>query len=241
MRGLFITGTDTGVGKTQVVQLIARQLLRQGASLGLYKPACSGADFTADGQPAWNDIERLHTALHGAYPRELICPQAFRAPLAPPMAAALEGRQVDVAKIDAGLVAWAGQVDQLLIEGAGGWLCPLTATLSFADWVARWQLPVLIVARRGLGTINHTLLTIESIQRRNLNVVGVILNASPADDRDPSVARNAHEITSRSGIPVLGEIPWGTTDDLLHDGRTVTVHWSRWMSEIAAASGPRPL
>lgn len=241
MRGLFVTGTDTAVGKTHVMCLIAEQMRQQGSLPGLYKPVCSGADIDAQGQPLWDDVERLHAALRGAYPREPVCPQCFRAPLAPPIAAAQEHRQVDVGQIDAGLWAWSSHVDHLLIEGAGGWLCPLTETNSFADWVAKWQLPVLIVARRGLGTINHTLLTMESIQRRQLPIVGVILNQSRADEQDSSIAHNAREITSRSGIPVLGEIPWGAAGELLHDGCPVTVHWSQLMGAITPPITSQPV
>ncbi|MBI1348085.1 dethiobiotin synthase [bacterium] len=237
MRGLFVTGTDTGVGKTHVVCLMARQLQRAGHAVGLYKPACSGAEMNPAGQPVWDDVERLHAALDGRFDRQQICPQRFEAPLAPPMAATREGRTVDLAQIDAGLTAWATQAPQVIVEGAGGWLCPMTPTSTFADWVARWQMPVLIVARRGLGTINHTLLTIEAIQRRHLAVVGVVLNQSQTGDDDPSVAENAHEITLRSGIPVLGQIPWGETRELLHDGHTVTVHWASLMNEISSPAG----
>lgn len=232
MRGLFVTGTDTGVGKTYVVCQIAQEFLRRKLSLGLYKPTCSGAETTPQGQYVWDDVERLYTALQGQYSRERICPQCFQAPLAPPLAAMQEQREIDLNLCHAGLAAWDSLVEHVIVEGAGGWLCPLTRTMSFADWVTEWQLPVLIVARRGLGTINHTLLTIESIQRRNLNCVGVILNQADADDDDFSAPQNGHEITARSGVPVLGEFRWAAEGCLLHESWVSTVHWARLMSVL---------
>jgi dethiobiotin synthetase len=232
-RGLFITGTDTGVGKTHIAALILRELCAMGFRTGAYKPVCSGAVDDAAGLPHWDDLERLQAALraesqHLADPElcalERIGPQRFLAPLAPPLAARLEGREVDLSLVDAGLTWWLERVQGVIIEGAGGWFCPLTMTTTLADWVDRWGWPVLIVARRGLGTINHTLLTIEAIRRRGLTVAGVVLNETTPTTADPSLADNAREIEARSGVPVFGEVLAGR-DELHREGRRVTIHW----------------
>ncbi len=229
MRALFITGTDTGVGKTHIAAMILRELMQSGHRTGAYKPVCSAATFSASGLPQWDDLLRLSSAL-GLDDDVAVCPQRFLAPLAPPLAARRESRTVDVTAMDAGLVAWQNRCDALVVEGAGGWLCPLTETHSFADWVARWRLPVLIVARRGLGTINHTLLTIAAIRARCLPIVGVILNQSSPPDDDSSVMDNAAEIEARSGVPVLGEVLWDRTE-LQQGGRSVRMNWWSLMSK----------
>ena len=113
----------------------------------------------------------------------------------------------------------------MLIEGAGGWLSPLTDQFTVADVAAKLRAPVLIVARAGLGTINHTLLTIESIRHRGLEIAGVVLNESRPTDHDASTATNAEEIERRSGVPVFGVLPHGDDPSLLRGGIPVTIDW----------------
>lgn len=230
MRALFITGTDTGVGKTQVATLLLRELADQGYRTGAFKPACSGATLSDGQPPRWDDIDRLSAALKNPVDDQVICPQRYLAPLAPPLAARREGCPVDLDAIDQGLLAWQSRCQALIVEGAGGWLCPLTETETFADWVTRWRLSVLIVARRGLGTINHTLLTIAAIRSRRLPVVGVILNQTVPESDDLSVADNSAEIEARSGVPVLGELGWNGTE-LRQGVRPVRMHWWSLMRE----------
>ncbi|MEI8019333.1 MAG: dethiobiotin synthase, partial [Schlesneria sp.] len=130
-RGLFITGTDTGVGKTHVTCLIARQLIGAGVETAAYKPVCSGGvkknAATSHGihDYEWDDIIRLSAATGGKWPDETICPQRFLAPLAPPIAAKMEGRIVDFPLLVNGSRQFPG-AEVLLVEGAGGWLSPLT-------------------------------------------------------------------------------------------------------------------
>ncbi len=221
---LFITATDTGVGKTRIATLILQELHRAGVRAAACKPVCSGAVNSPRG-PVWEDLEQLHQAGGGWQSPEQICRQRFLAPLAPPVAAALEGRQVATAEIDRGLCEAAESAQAVVVEGAGGWLCPLTEETTLADWVTRWRLPVLIVARPGLGTINHTLLTIESIRNRQLPIRGIIFNDATniADDR--SVITNAGEIEKRSGIPVLGELAFGSAVELRRHDQVVRIDW----------------
>ncbi len=231
MRTLFITGTDTGVGKTHVATILLRELAASGFRTGAFKAACSGAIVTEANPPRWDDIDRLAAALTVRVDDDVICPQRYLAPLAPPLAARCEGRTVDISAIDRGLTAWHLHCEALIVEGAGGWFCPQTDTQTFADWAARWKMPVLIVARRGLGTINHTLLTIVAIRARRLPIAGIILNQTASDDDDDSVGSNAAEIEARSGVPVLGEILCNRTE-LQQGGRTVRMNWWSLMSEL---------
>src|SRR5262249_17926499 len=131
-RGLFITGTDTGVGKTYVAAGIVRLLRQQGMRVGACKPVASGSELGPAG-PFWQDVEQLHAALGGEYPRERICPQCWHAAVAPPIAARLEGGEVDGRLLRNGADWWREQVDLLVVEGAGGLLSPLTETETVAD------------------------------------------------------------------------------------------------------------
>jgi dethiobiotin synthetase len=236
-RGLFVTGTDTGVGKTHVASIILRELQASGVRTGAYKPVCSGAVLNAAGQPTWDDIERLTAALARPEWAQLVGPQRFLAPLAPPLAARAEGRAIDRAMLDVGLHAWSHHCDGLVIEGAGGWFCPLTDTQTFADWVTRWRWPVLIVARRGLGTINHTLLTIAAIRAAGVPLIGVVLNDSDSEQADLSIGGNPIEIEARTGVPVFGEVRYGATR-IERQGRPVRLHWAQLMGGGDAGTMP---
>jgi dethiobiotin synthetase len=249
VKALLITGTDTNVGKTWVTCLIARQLMACGLRVAAYKPVCSGAIITstmessgplagtspANSHVIWEDVECLKAAIGEEWSDEIICPQRFLAPLAPPIAAKAEGRTVDFLRMLSGAYQFPG-ADVLLIEGAGGWLSPLTEQFTVADVAAKLRAPVLIVARAGLGTINHTLLTIESIRHRGLEIAGVVLNEPRPTDHDASTATNAEEIERRSGIPVFGILPHGGDPGLLRGGIPVTMEWMLLAKPLAEPS-----
>lgn len=224
-RGLFVTGTNTGVGKTYVTCQIIRQLVSEGVRVGAYKPVCSGAEPLPVGGFAWEDISRLSQALGGRYSDEQICPQRFLAPLAPSLAAAREDRSVSWEGLWKGLVAWAAFADCLIVEGAGGFLCPLTDDTDFGDFATQLGWPVLLVAGRGLGTISHTLLTLEAIRTRGLSVAGVVLNSPRADDADLSTEANGGEIARRGDVEILGVLPFEAEQLLSLEGLPVTVNW----------------
>ena len=213
-RALFITGTDTDVGKTYVTSLLVRELIAAGVNVGACKPVCSGSNAGPDG-PTWSDVEELFTAMEGRFPRERICGQAFTAPLAPPVAARLEGRTVDERQLHSTVQWWTGRVDLLLIEGVGGLLCPLTEDKTIADFAATLNVPLLIVARASLGTINHTLLTIEVARSRKLPIAGVILNDSTGNVDPDAALMNAEEISRRGDVAVLTIVQRGQTGGLL--------------------------
>jgi len=204
-RGYFVTATDTGVGKTFVAAALATALRARGRDVAVFKPVQSGA-LAAD--PAGD------AALLGAD-----CVYAFRTPLAPLIAARIEGRQIELEPI----LERARELEQgheiLLVEGAGGLLTPLSDDLDVAGLAAALGLPLVVVARAGLGTVNHALLTIEAARARGLEIAGVVLNG----DSDASTDDNPAMIEARSGARVLAPIPRladpadaaGYLDDLL--------------------------
>ncbi len=202
MRGLFVTGTDTGVGKTEVSCALLLEARAAGLDVGAMKPAESGV---APGQPS--DAERLRLAAGGGDEPGLVCPYRFQAPLAPAVAARLAGVEVRLEVILEAARALAARHAALLVEGAGGLLVPLTPRETFADLAVALGLPVLVVARAGLGTVNHTALTVEALRARRLRVAGVVLNRTAPGD-DPSVPHNAAEVTRLTGVAVLAILPW---------------------------------
>lgn len=225
MHGLSITGTDTGVGKTYVACRLASALREPGRRVGAYKPVCSGAAEPHPAAPRWDDIEALWGATGGSYPRDRIGPQCFLAPLAPPVAARAEGRRVDPRLLRTGLTWWRDRVDVLLIEGAGGWLSPVTDNETFADLAADAGCPVLIVAADRLGMLNHTLLTIESIRARGLAVAGVVINRVGCSG-DLSVESNVSELEQRTSAPVLSVVEFNGEVVLREGVAAARMGWS---------------
>lgn len=213
--GLFITGTDTEVGKTYVAALLAAELVRAGCRVGVYKPAASGCTLVSRADPALpgtlvsDDAVALWEAAGRPEDLEHVCPQRFAAPLAPHLAARAEGKQLDAERLRTGLDYWNARSDFVLVEGAGGLLCPLGERELMADLAGDLGFPLLIVARNALGTINHTLLTVEAAERRGLPIAGIILNAPSPHRNDLSTADNLQEIRTHCTYPVLGEAAHG--------------------------------
>jgi dethiobiotin synthetase len=202
VRGLFVTATDTGIGKTEVACALLRAARAAGLDAVGMKPAQSGA---AEGEPS--DAERLLAASGGVEPLDAICPYTLRAPLAPAVAARLEGVEISVPRILDGARALAARHAAVLVEGAGGLLVPLAERATYADLAVALGLPVLVVARAGLGTVNHTALTVEALRRRGLAIAGIVLNRTAPED-DPSVPHNAAEIARLTGIAPAALLPF---------------------------------
>lgn len=224
LRGLFVTGTDTGVGKTFLTVGIVQQLRAQGIATGAYKPAASGSRKTPEGL-VWDDVELLAAAVDHRYPRERVCPQTFTAPLAPPVAARLEGRQADARLLREGALWWQGRVDVLVVEGAGGLLSPISDVDLVADVAGDLGWPLLIVARAGLGTINHTLLTVEAAERRGLAIAGIVLNDADGAD-DPSKSTNPAELAKHTAVPILAVVHRSSAADLLQQVSFRRMDWN---------------
>lgn len=158
--GLFVTGTDTGVGKTYVAALIARHLTAAGWKVGVYKPAASGCPESANGALQCPDAEALWNAAGRPGELSAVCPQVFRAALAPHLAARAEGRCLDPRLLEDGFLYWKQRSDVVVVEGAGGLFSPLGDDLYVADLAHRFGLPVVIVSQNVLGTINQTVQTL---------------------------------------------------------------------------------
>lgn len=202
MRGLLVTATDTGVGKTEVACAIVAAARAAGRDVVGMKPAQSGV---VPGEPS--DAERLREASGAVEPLEAICPYTFAAPLAPAVAARVEGREVSLPRVLDAARALAARHEAIVVEGAGGLLVPLTARETFADLAVALALPVLVVARAGLGTVNHAALTVEALRARGLAIAGIVLNRAAAAD-DPSVPHNAAEIARLTGCEPIATLPW---------------------------------
>lgn len=208
--GLFITGTDTDVGKTYVAAQMAADLVAAGHRVGVYKPAASGCQREGDTLVS-ADARRLWEAAGRPGDFERVCPQRFAAPLAPHLAAQAEGRQLDIDLLSSGLDYWLKCADIVLVEGAGGLMSPLGD-----DYVASlaWDLgfPLIVVARNALGTINQTLQTLIAAAafEDGLPVAGVVLNNTAAVP-DASAATNRQELSIRCVPPLLAELGYGAT------------------------------
>jgi dethiobiotin synthetase len=181
--GIFVVGTDTDVGKTYAACLIAGRLRALGARVGVYKPVASGLSGAVA-----SDADRLIQASGLPWPVERVCPQAFAAPLAPPLAAEREGRQVDQLQLIGGAAWWRDRCDVLIVEGAGGAMSPLAERYTVLDLASELGYPIVLVAAHRLGMINHTLLTLEAIERRGLTTLALIVNqATPVLRTQPEL------------------------------------------------------
>jgi dethiobiotin synthetase len=197
---LFVTGTDTGVGKTFVACAVAHALRSAGRRVGVLKPVETGVEADPE------DARRLATAADDRAPLDELCPYRLRAPLAPSVAAARAGVTIDVERIVALIERRARMVDVLIVEGAGGLLVPVTATVTFLDLAARLHMPTLIVAANRLGTVNHCALTSRVARSAGLEVVGFVLS-QPSPERDLSAESNADTIAELTGLRCLGVLP----------------------------------
>jgi len=205
-RGFFITGTDTGVGKTVVAAALAIVLRESGRDVGVMKPVASGCVRRREGLVS-EDAEFLAKAAEAPETLEEISPIRFEAPLAPTVAAARAGVETDLEPM---WEAWRRLRDAheiLLVEGIGGILCPVTPAMSVADLAKEFRLPLLVVARSTRGTINHTALVIEAARARGLAVAGVIINRYNHESPDLAEMTSPDEIWRVTGIRVLGLVP----------------------------------
>jgi dethiobiotin synthetase len=180
MRGVFVTGTGTEVGKTIVAAAIARTLAADALSVAVFKPAVSGLDDYRDsGQPP--DHELLRLAAGSDQSDDEIAPYRYGPPVSPHLGAELEGTPIDPVRLREVATAAANSADALVCEGVGGFLVPLTLGYLVRDLARDLALPVVIAAPPGLGTINHTLLTIEAVRAVGLEVAAVVLTPWPAE------------------------------------------------------------
>ncbi len=199
-RSLFVTGTDTGVGKTVAACAIVRGMRAAGIDVGVMKPIETGV-----GPEGPLDAQALLKASKCSDSLDLVCPQRFALPAAPTVAAQAEGRDVTLEPLDDAFEQLQARHDAVVVEGAGGLLVPAARGVSMADLAQRWQLPLVVVARASLGTINHSRLTIEAAQARGLEILGLVIShaTGPLSDADRA---NLGELLDAPGVPLLGEL-----------------------------------
>ena len=218
-KGLFITGTDTGVGKTIVAAGLAASLANSGMDIGVMKPIETGFSLRSSDAVFLKKIAGVKDSL------DSICPYRLKHPLSPFTAAKIENISIRFETIARACGRLLQNHQALLVEGAGGLLVPITRQKMMADLALYLKLPVLIISRTGLGTINHTLLSVEVARQRGVEVAGVIFNhlgphRGLAERTNPSVIRHFLD------VPILGEIPYAPfLKKRDHDGEKIR----RWV------------
>ena len=212
--GLFITGTDTDVGKTHIACGLAAALRGAGVDVGVMKPVATGcrrsgvrdSGTSAPGLVS-EDSAALLRASRSPDPPALVTPFAYAPPISPDQAARLAKRPIRLPAIVSAFRSLEARHEAMLVEGVGGLLVPLGGELTVADVAKRLGLPLLVVARAGLGTLNHTLLTLEAARRRGLTVAGVVLNRAEPGRGGLPEKMNPETLRRRAGVPVWGPLP----------------------------------
>ncbi|MBA4019691.1 MAG: dethiobiotin synthase [Pirellula sp.] len=213
--GLFVTGTDTGVGKTYVAAMIARALKAEGRRVGVYKPAASGCDRDAHGNLTSDDARQLWEAAGRPGDLEHVCPQRFAAPLAPHLAARAEGRELDFDQLRWGLDYWRPRSDVVVVEGAGGLFSPLGDEKLNIDLALPFGFALVVVTANRLGAIHATLATVIACKTTypEIAIAGAVVNDVTVDDQsDLSRLSNAAELRRRlksRGVKLLPEVRHG--------------------------------
>ncbi len=209
---VLIAGTDTEVGKTVLTAGLVRWLNSKGIQTLAMKPFVCGTT-KRNKKLIYSDIEMLKNAM-SYEPRAMslntddIAPLRWKAPLAPFRASILEKKPVDFKKVKRVIEKNKKKCDVLFIEGIGGLSCPLTKKKTLADWAKKEKLPVLLVARLGLGTLNHTLMTLEIARKKGLKIKGIILNDFPKTRNDLSKKWNRKDLEQLAKMRILGTLPY---------------------------------
>ena len=210
-RGFFITGTDTGVGKTHVAVALLAALARCGARVAGFKPVASGCELRGKDLVNADALALLAAGTMDASYDE-VNPYAFAPPIAPHVASNQTGVSIDRARIRASYERLAARADMVVVEGAGGWLVPVSAADTMADIAADLGLPVVLVVGMRLGCINHALLTAQAIATSGQRLVGWVANdPQPAM---PERAASVAAIAERLRVPLIADLAWGGQPDL---------------------------
>ena len=206
-KGFFITGTDTGVGKTVVASGLAAMLKSKGVDVGVMKPVATGCK-EIDGQIISDDARFLMNIIDCQDPYDLVNPICLVPALAPTVAARLSNKVIDMEIVWNSFEMLRAKHEFMIIEGIGGLLVPLSDDFYAADMAKRMNLPLIIVSRPSLGAINHTLLTVACARNKGLKIEGIIINNLNETCADAAEKTSPSEIEKCSGIPILGIIPW---------------------------------
>ena len=215
MKAVFVTGTDTGVGKTLVAGLLARYLREQGHRAITQKWVQTGIrDFPSD-IPTHLKLMGLEEEAIQQYTHD-VSPYVFDLAASPHLAAAHENTRIDTRKIIASFRKLGEAFDTVIVEGAGGILVPLNQKRLLIDVVGNLGLPVVIVAANKLGAINHTLLTVEALQTRNIQVLGIVFNTLDRHQDEAVLRDNPEIVKTFARVPILGQLPWSKDSEPLY-------------------------
>lgn len=206
-RGIFITGTDTGVGKTVVAAGLAALFRKSGLNVGVMKPIQTGC-VSRKGERIAPDARFLLQASGADDPIDQVCPCRFRIPATPLVAAEHEGKTIDLDHIEETYRRLSSRHQVMVVEGIGGLLTPITPTETVMDLARRLKLPLIIVAHTRLGTLNHTLLTVRYAQQAKASVMGIILNRPSRASRSLAERTNSEVLSRLCSVPILGTIPF---------------------------------
>jgi len=198
----FIAGTDTGAGKTAVTAGLLGAWRSRGHRVAGMKPVAAGVDAAGHNE----DVDALAAVSAPELPAAALNPYLLPAPTSPHIAARLAGREIDFERLDAAYATLVAMTDRVLVEGAGGWRVPLTDTVLMSDLARRWRLPVVLVAGIRLGAINHTLLTVEAIERDGCPLRGWIANV--VDSTYAYADATIDTLAARIGPPCLARLPF---------------------------------
>ncbi|MFH1479445.1 MAG: dethiobiotin synthase [Candidatus Omnitrophota bacterium] len=206
VKGYFITATDTEIGKTEVAAALARHFTKKGYKVGVMKPIASGVNKFSE------DALILKKAANSCDDLKDINPIQLKLPLAPLVTARLEKKTIDPNKIWRAFNKLKKKNDLLIVEGIGGAMVPLykigKKVFYVTDLIKKMNLPVIIVARPNLGTINHTLITVNALKSKNIKIAGIIINHAKPIKKDISIKTNPKIIQELSGVRILGIIPY---------------------------------
>jgi dethiobiotin synthetase len=207
MNGFFITGTDTGVGKTVVTACLSLFFENQGMDVGVMKPIETGVDPKCS-STANSDAKFLMKVSGSTDAEEEVCPYRLKIPASPYQASEIAGTPIQPATILEQLKILQSRHNMMLMEGVGGLLVPITAGYNVADLAREIGLPLIIVSRIRVGTLNHTLLTINAARQYGLKIKGIILNKQESGDLDEVEKQQAELIEELSDTPILGTCPF---------------------------------
>jgi dethiobiotin synthetase len=231
--GLFITGTDTGVGKTLVGGAIARVMAGQGVKVGVFKPIATGCR-PERGKLISADARFLAKCSGIDFPLTKISPVTYLTPAAPIAAAEAEHRPVDYSKIEDAYKELCEQCDFVIVEGIGGIRVPISNKVDVLELACQFALPIVVVARAGLGTINHTLLTIDCIKSACLPIAGVVISGYHADTTDIAEKTAPRYIVELGIVKILATVPFdaesNTETGILGRAVIESVSGTEWQS-----------
>jgi dethiobiotin synthetase len=231
LRGVFVTGTDTGVGKSVLAAAVCAALAARGDRVAAFKPAVTGLD---DDPGDWgHDHELLASAAGTGQSPEDVSPYRFGPAASPHLAAEAAGIEIDPGRLFDAADRTASAVDALVVEGVGGLMVPLTPTYLVRDFAADLGLPILIAARTGLGTINHTVLTVEAAREAGLRIAAVVMTPWPAEP-SPVEMSNLRTVEALTAEATTG-LPLATPEELAIAGRDLPLE--EWLDQAPRTVG----